>query len=117
MATTKKSLWLLAWIGTPALLIALVLVWRWDWLIPLVNSTASAALGREVTIGHLHVGLGRIVRVTADDVTVANPEGWPQKDPPLATGVRAFRALVASRGDAFRVVYALQINAAFTASS
>jgi len=86
VATTRKSFRLLAWIGIPALLIvAMVLVWRWDWFIPLVDSTASAALGRQVTIGHLHVGLGRIVRVTADDVTVANPEGWPQKDPPLAT--------------------------------
>jgi len=86
MATTKKSLTLLAWIGVPALLIvALVLLWSWDWFIPLVDSTASSTLGRPVTIGHLHVGLGRIVRVTADDVTVANPPGWPQKDPPLAS--------------------------------
>jgi hypothetical protein len=86
MPITKRFLRLLVWIGIPAVLIVvLVLVWRWDWFIPLVDSAASATLGREVRIGHLHVGLGRIVRITADDVRVANPEGWPQQDPPLAT--------------------------------
>jgi uncharacterized protein involved in outer membrane biogenesis len=58
-----------------------VVFWNWDWFIPIVQSRASAALGRPVTIGHLHVRLGRVVQVTADDVVVANPPEWPSGDP------------------------------------
>jgi uncharacterized protein involved in outer membrane biogenesis len=80
--TTRR----LAWIGVPIVLIVLaVAFWNWDWLIPMVEARASAAIGRRVTIAHLHVGLGRAVTVTADDVVVANPADWKQDDPPLAT--------------------------------
>jgi AsmA family protein len=76
----------LAWIGVPIILVVLVVaLWNWDWLIPVVEARASAAIGRRVTIGHLHVGFGRVVTVTADDVVVANPADWRQGDPPLAT--------------------------------
>jgi uncharacterized protein involved in outer membrane biogenesis len=60
-----------------------VLLWNWDWFIPLVDAQASAALGRKVTIAHLHVRLGRDTTVAADDVEVANPAGFPA-DAPLA---------------------------------
>jgi uncharacterized protein involved in outer membrane biogenesis len=80
----------LAWIGVPIiLLVLLVLFWSWDWLIPIVEARASAAIGRPVTIAHLHVRLGRVVEVIADDVVVANPHDWAAGDPPLA----AIRAL------------------------
>jgi uncharacterized protein involved in outer membrane biogenesis len=76
----------LAWIGVPVILIMLLVVfWNWDWFIPIVQSRASAAIGRRVTLTHLHVRLGRVVEVTADGVVVANPPGWPSGDPPLAT--------------------------------
>jgi uncharacterized protein involved in outer membrane biogenesis len=76
----------LAWIGVPILLLVLLVVfWNWDWLIPIVENRASAAIGRKVTIAHLHVRPGRMVEVTADDVLVANPPDWPSGDPPLAT--------------------------------
>jgi uncharacterized protein involved in outer membrane biogenesis len=52
-------------------------LFRWDWLIPLVDRRASAALGRPVTITHLHVRLGRVLHVEADGVTIGNPAGWP----------------------------------------
>jgi uncharacterized protein involved in outer membrane biogenesis len=75
----------LAWIGIPVVLIVLLAVfWRWDWFIPIVQSRASAAIGRPVTIEHLHVRLGRIVEVTADNVVVANPPDWTDGDPPFA---------------------------------
>ena len=75
----------LAWIGVPlGLLIALVAFWSWDWFIPIVQSRASAAIGRPVTISHLHLRLGRVVTVVADGVEVANPPDWPSGDPPLA---------------------------------
>jgi hypothetical protein len=76
----------LAWIGVPVLLvILLVAFWNWDWFIPAVQSRASAAIGRPVTISHLHVRLGRVVTVAADGVVVANPPDWPSGDPPFVT--------------------------------
>jgi AsmA family protein len=74
----------LAWIGVPiVLLVLLAVLWNWDWLIPIVQSRASATIGRPVTISHLHVRLGRLTEVTADDVVVANPPEWPSGDPPF----------------------------------
>ncbi len=64
--------------------IALILLWSWDWFIPLVDRQASAALGRKVTIQHLHVRLGRTTMVTADAVRVESPPGFPA-DQPFAT--------------------------------
>jgi len=68
---------------TLAALVLVILLWNWDWFIPLVDAQASAALGRKVTIAHLHVRLGRETTVAADDVQVANPAGFPA-DAPLA---------------------------------
>ena len=80
---TKRRL---AWIGTPIiLLVLLVAFWNWDWFIPIVQSQVSAAIGRKVTIGHLHVHLGRVTEVTLNDVVVENPPDWPTGDPPLAS--------------------------------
>jgi uncharacterized protein involved in outer membrane biogenesis len=62
-------------------IVLLVALWNWDWFIPLVEAQASAALGRRVTISHLHVHLGRRTIVAADDVVVANPNGFPQAAP------------------------------------
>ena len=61
--------------------VLLILLWNWDWFIPFVDARASAVLGRRVAIGHLHVRLGRTTIVTADDVTIANPDNFPQQDP------------------------------------
>jgi hypothetical protein len=75
-----------AWIGVPVvLLVLLAALWQWDWFIPIVPSRASAAIGRPVTVGHLHLRLGRAIQITANDVVVANPPGWPKDDPPLAS--------------------------------
>ena len=54
---TPRTTRLLAWIGIPVVLIALIVAfWNWDWFIPLVQARASAALGRPVTkIGRAHV--------------------------------------------------------------
>ncbi len=72
----RALIWLLA-LGIPILAIIVVaLVWSGDLLIPLVQSRASAALGRPVTIAHLHIVPGRIVRITADDVVIGNPPDW-----------------------------------------
>lgn len=80
MRIPRALRWLIG-IALPILL--LVLLFRWDWLIPLVESRASAALGRPVTVGHLHVRLGRVPEITLTDLRIANPDGFPA-DPPFA---------------------------------
>ncbi|MCE9651184.1 MAG: AsmA family protein [Parvibaculum sp.] len=61
-----------------ATLVAVTLLWDWNWLRPLVEWQASAALGREVRMSHFDMTLlSRTPRLTADDLTVANPEGFP----------------------------------------
>ena len=67
---------------TILLVILLIVFWNWDWFIPVVERQAGAALGRKVTLAHLHVRLGRITRIVADDVTVAGTASFPR---PLAT--------------------------------
>jgi uncharacterized protein involved in outer membrane biogenesis len=69
------------WLLVPGVLVVLVLVlialWDWNWFRPLVAAEASSVLGRRVTIGHLHVHLGRVTELVADDVEIANPDGFP----------------------------------------
>ncbi|HEY8610241.1 MAG TPA: AsmA family protein [Roseomonas sp.] len=87
MAAGRVPRWAI-WTGVPLVLIALLVAfWSWDWFIPLAESRASAALGRKVTIEHLHVRLGRVTEVSADGVRIANPEGFPE-DPPFARAER-----------------------------
>ncbi len=76
--------WWLIGIGVAAMaLAALMAVFPGDWLIPVVQSRVSAQIGRRVSIGHLHLQLGRVTTITAENVAVANPPGWPAT-PPLA---------------------------------
>ena len=63
--------------GLVGLLAVGAALFQWDWLIPYVDKQASAALGRQVTITHLHVRLGRVPHIEAEGVTIANPDGWP----------------------------------------
>src|SRR5689334_2647358 len=83
----------LYWVAVPLLGLALLLaVFRWDWLIPLVEARASAALGRPVSIQHLHVSLGRTLGISLEGLRIANPPGFPE-DPPLAVVPRLDLAL------------------------
>ena len=69
-------------LGIPAVVIVgVAAVWNWDWFIPLIEPRVSAAVGRKVTIAHLHVHLGRRTKVIADDVQVANSDGFPATTP------------------------------------
>ena len=78
MAMTRRSrLWTIG-VGTPLLVILLlVLFWDWNWLRPLVEAQASAALGRPVGIGHFDVRLARRPLLVFDNVTIANPDKFP----------------------------------------
>ncbi|MBE9603753.1 AsmA family protein [Acetobacteraceae bacterium H6797] len=76
---SRRLLW---WLGIPLLVIvAAVALFRWDWLIPLVEPRASAALGRDVRIEHMHVRLGLSPVVTLTGVTVASPPDFPDQRP------------------------------------
>ncbi len=83
----RRRLWpaVVSVLGVLVVAVALLVVfWQWDWLIPILDRRASAALGRPVSVAHLHVRLGRVTTVVGDDVRVDNPQGFPQPDP-LAT--------------------------------
>ena len=66
-------------VGVLALaLVLLIALWDWNWFRPLVESRASASLGRRVTIQHFSLNLGRQTLAVADGITIANPDGFPQ---------------------------------------
>ncbi|POF63172.1 AsmA family protein [Novacetimonas maltaceti] len=67
--------------------LALVILWSWDWFIPLVERRAGAAIHRRVTIAHLHVHPGRVITIGADDVRIEQPGGFGDL-PPFATARR-----------------------------
>jgi uncharacterized protein involved in outer membrane biogenesis len=82
MALTRRAARRWAIFGTPIILIALLITfWNWDWFIPVVDAYASSAVGRKVTLAHLHVRLGRVTQVVADDVQIANPDGFSAPAP------------------------------------
>jgi uncharacterized protein involved in outer membrane biogenesis len=74
------------WAGAPVVAIGLLAAfWNWDWLIPVVQSRISNALGRPVTIAHLHVRPGWVTEISADGVSMANPTGWNDTVAPFAS--------------------------------
>ena len=84
MATSRRHIGLIVTGSLLLLIVLVVLLWDWNWFRPLVEARASAALGRPVTIGRLHVHLGRTTQVTLDDVVVDNPRGF-ESDAKFAT--------------------------------
>ena len=77
MEPIRRRRWPFITGGILALLLVAALLFRWDWLIPLVERQASATLGRPVHITHLHIALGRTTRVDLEGITVDNPANWP----------------------------------------
>lgn len=77
---SRRHRWLLG-LGLPILLLAVVIGGGWLWisthLVPIVEARASATLGRPVTVQAIHISPGRITTITADNVVVDNPRGWP----------------------------------------
>lgn len=67
-------------------LVLLGLFWNWDWFRPVAEARLSAALGREVRMGHFDVELGTPARLVFEDVEIANPDGF--EGAPLATAKR-----------------------------
>jgi uncharacterized protein involved in outer membrane biogenesis len=77
MSFISRHRWLTGFGLVLAALVVAAVLFRWDWLLPIVNKQASAALGRPVTVTHLHVTLGRTTRIEAEGVTIDNPADWP----------------------------------------
>ena len=77
MGFVSRHKWLTGLGVVVVLCVVAAFAFQWDWLIPVVERQASAALGRPVTITHLHVQLGRRTHIEADGVTIENPSGWP----------------------------------------
>ncbi len=76
MADHRRRIWPIV-VGLIVLaIVLLVALWDWDWFRPWVEARASAVLGRRVTMSHLSVRLGWHPVVVADDVTIANPDGF-----------------------------------------
>ncbi|AKC87386.1 AsmA family protein [Pseudoxanthomonas suwonensis] len=70
-----------------AFLVALWLLWDWNWFKGPLERTASAATGREFRIdGDLDVDLGRTITVSADRLRLANAE-WSEH-PQMGTAER-----------------------------
>jgi AsmA family protein len=79
----KRNLWLRILLPPVIVILLLFFFWNWDWFIPLVQVRAAAALGRPVTIEHLHVHVGRSIIVRADGITLQNPQDFPASEPPF----------------------------------
>ena len=56
----------------------IILFWDWNWLKPFVEMQASSALGRKVSIGNLAVRVGMYPVVSADQIEIGNPKGFPE---------------------------------------
>ena len=73
--------WLL-WLGVPVVaLAALALTFSWDWVTPTVQRQASGLLGRQITIGSMHVSPGRVTVVTLRNVRIENPPDFRAEAP------------------------------------
>src|SRR6476469_6591925 len=59
------------------LIVAIVLAWDWNWFKPLVERTASSAMGRPVTIERLNASLLHMT-LEADGIVIGNPEGFAE---------------------------------------
>jgi len=79
-AALRSRLWLKVLAGLVVLLLALVLLvvlFPWDTLRGPVSRYVTNKTGREFTMTHLDVKVGRTTRVIMDGVSFANPD-WAQ---------------------------------------
>ncbi|MBC7801843.1 MAG: AsmA family protein, partial [Gemmatimonadaceae bacterium] len=70
------------WLGVPVVaLVGFALVFSWNWFTPFIAGQATALLGRDVTIGSMHVAPGRVTVVTLRNVRVENPPDFAAEAP------------------------------------
>ena len=80
------------------LLLALFLLWDWNWFRPLVELRVSAALGRTVGIGHFDIELSRTPTAVIENLVIENPEDFGEDEPlgsaeRLTVSIRPWAAL------------------------
>jgi uncharacterized protein involved in outer membrane biogenesis len=80
-STARSHLWPVGFGGLVVPIVLLILLWDWNWFRPLVEARVSAAAGRTITIGHFDVRPARSPLLVFDNVSVANPEGFPDNKP------------------------------------
>ncbi len=67
--------------GIVVLLAVLVAVWDWNWFKGPIERQVTAATGREFHIeGDLKVGLGRVIRIRADNLWLANADWSDERE-------------------------------------
>ena len=73
------GLWVLG--AFVAAIVAVVVLWNWDWFLPIFERQATATLGRNSTAQHLHVKLGRTTTLTFDNVVIDTADGFDPSKP------------------------------------
>lgn len=68
-----------------AIIIFLIIFARGDWFIPLVERKASAALGRKVSIEHLHLHPWRIATLEVEGLKIAQPKTFEDRKSDFAS--------------------------------
>ncbi|UYH51295.1 AsmA family protein [Candidatus Kirkpatrickella diaphorinae] len=68
-----------------AIIVFLILFARGDWFIPLVEKQASAALGRKVSIEHLHLRPWRTTSLEVEGLRIAQPKAFEDRKADFAS--------------------------------
>ncbi len=63
--------------GLGVVIVAVVLLWDWNWFRPLVQARIASSLGRPVTLGHFDLKPGRQTVAILDNIAIANPPDFP----------------------------------------
>lgn len=66
-------------------IIVLIVLWQWDWFVPLINRKASTALERPASITHLHVALGFKTSITVEGLRIGQPAGFEHEKQDFAS--------------------------------
>lgn len=74
----RAKIWLGILGGLSAMIVAVVVLFDWNWFKPYVEAQASAELGRPVKIGNLDVRLAREPVVILDRFEIGNPSEFPE---------------------------------------
>ncbi|MBX9702487.1 MAG: AsmA family protein, partial [Acetobacteraceae bacterium] len=92
---TRKGLWIgLGLLGGVALLAGGAVLFAGALAKPFVESALGDALQRPVSIGRLHLSLGRQVTARAEDLVIGNPPGFPDEATPWLARVPRAVAVV-----------------------
>jgi len=107
--TTKRRLLIAIPVVLIGAIIVAALIWDWNWLRPVVEQRASAALDRKVTLRNLDVKIGWHPLLIAEGIVLANPPDFPA-DTQFAS-IEKLRVRIDLRALLHRQIHLLEINA------